>query len=124
MAVIADRAIGTWPGASAWAIGTLVVKRTDWAGMGLGITTWQMALSIPPMLLGAFLFEDGQWSWPRTEIVALTCYIAAIPIAPIVDRMMRAKYSPGCRNFSSTRFADTRQITAAVTQKNTRKNVV
>lgn len=80
--------------ASAWAIGTLVVKRTDWAGMGLGITTWQMALSIPPMLLGAVLFDDGNWAWPRTEIAALTLYIAAIPIAcgtavwfAIVDRV-------------------------------------
>jgi drug/metabolite transporter (DMT)-like permease len=80
--------------ASAWAIGTLVVKRTDWAGMGLGITTWQMALSIPPMLIGAVLFDDQPWVWPPTEIALLTVYIAAIPIAcgtavwfAIVDRV-------------------------------------
>jgi drug/metabolite transporter (DMT)-like permease len=67
--------------ASAWAVGTLVVKRTDWAGMGLGITTWQMALSIPPILLGTALFDDQPWAWPRLEISLLTIYIAAIPIA-------------------------------------------
>ena len=49
---------------------------------------------------------------------------AAMPIAPIVERMMSAKYSPGCVKRSSTSFAETRQITAAMAMKSTRKYVV
>ena len=35
-----------------WAIGTFVVKRTAWPGMGLSLTFWQIVISLPPIALG------------------------------------------------------------------------
>ena len=63
-----------------WAVGTLIVKRTSWPGMGLSFTFWQVALSIPTMIIGAFLFEPCP-VWPSTGTVLITLYIGAVPMA-------------------------------------------
>ncbi len=80
--------------AAAWAIGTLVVKRTDWGGLKLGLTAWQMTLAIPPLVLGQLLLDDRPWTMPGTTNALVTLYIAVIPIAigtltwfAIVDRV-------------------------------------
>lgn len=80
--------------AAAWAIGTLVVKRTDWGGLKLGLTAWQMTLAVPPILLGALLLDHRPWAWPGLTTLLVTLYIAVIPIAfgtltwfAIVDRV-------------------------------------
>jgi drug/metabolite transporter (DMT)-like permease len=63
-----------------WAIGTLIVKRTSWPGMGLSFTFWLVALSIPIMVAGAVLLEPPP-IWPSTGVVFITLYIGAVPMA-------------------------------------------
>jgi drug/metabolite transporter (DMT)-like permease len=64
----------------AWAVGTVINKRTDWAGMGLALTAWQMLLSLPPMVLG-FLLVDGAWPEPSLLVITVSIYIALVPMA-------------------------------------------
>jgi drug/metabolite transporter (DMT)-like permease len=40
-----------------WAVGTFIVKRTAWPGMGLSLTFWQIVISLPPVLLGALAID-------------------------------------------------------------------
>jgi drug/metabolite transporter (DMT)-like permease len=68
-----------------WAIGTFIVKRTSWPGMGLSLTFWQVVLSLPPILLGALVI-DGPAVFlpghrPSTAALAATIYTGAIPMA-------------------------------------------
>ena len=67
-----------------WAVGTFIVKRTSWPGMGLSLTFWQVAICLPPIALGALLI-DGLPSysrhWPSTKALAATLYTGAIPMA-------------------------------------------
>ena len=46
-----------------WAIGTFVMKRTSWPGMGLSLTFWQVVASWPPIALGMVVL-DG---WPQGD---------------------------------------------------------
>ncbi len=68
-----------------WAIGTFIVKRTTWPGMGLSLTFWQAVLALPPILLGAVLidgippFTPGHF--PSIRVLIVTAYIGAIPTA-------------------------------------------
>ncbi len=64
-----------------WAVGTFIVKRTSWPGMGLSLTFWQVAISLPPMLLGALVFDDLPTHWPSTKALASTIYTGAVPMA-------------------------------------------
>jgi drug/metabolite transporter (DMT)-like permease len=64
-----------------WAIGTFVVKRTSWPGMGLSLTFWQVAISWPPIALGAAIFDGAPSHMPSTVALAATVYIGAIPMA-------------------------------------------
>ena len=41
-----------------WAIGTFVVKRTNWSGMGLSLTFWQVLITLPPITQGALVFDE------------------------------------------------------------------
>src|SRR6267378_4164057 len=59
-----------------WAVGTFVVKRTAWTGMGLSLTFWQVVISLPPILLGALLI-DGL----PTQALVATIYTGAVPMA-------------------------------------------
>ena len=64
-----------------WAVGTLVVKRTGWPGMGLSLTFWQIVLMLPPIALGALVFDGLPSHWPSTKALAATIYTGAIPMA-------------------------------------------
>lgn len=64
-----------------WAIGTFVVKRTSWPGMGLSLTFWQIALTLPPVALGALIFDGLPTHWPSTPVLLATIYTGAIPMA-------------------------------------------
>lgn len=64
-----------------WAIGTYVVKRTTWPGMGLSLTFWQILLTFPPIALGALLIDGLPTHWPSTKALAATLYTGAIPMA-------------------------------------------
>ena len=64
-----------------WAIGTFIVKRTAWPGMGLSLTFWQVAISLPPIALGALLIDGLPTHWPSTKALAATLYTGAIPMA-------------------------------------------
>jgi len=64
-----------------WAIGTFIVKRTSWPGMGLSLTFWQVAASWPPIAIGAALIDGPAAHWPSAEAIAVTLYTGAIPMA-------------------------------------------
>ena len=64
-----------------WAIGTFVVKRTSWPGMGLSLTFWQVVLAWPPLALGMALFDGWPTHLPSTAALAATVYTGAVPMA-------------------------------------------
>ena len=64
-----------------WAVGTFIVKRTSWPGMGLSLTFWQVAISLPPVLLGALVIDGLPDHFPSTKAIAATVYTGAIPMA-------------------------------------------
>ncbi|MEI6202439.1 MAG: DMT family transporter [Enhydrobacter sp.] len=67
--------------AVSWAIGTFVVKRTDWGGMGLALTFWQVALTVPPMVLGMVVIDGIPAHLPSTETLAVMIYTGGLPMA-------------------------------------------
>lgn len=64
-----------------WAVGTFVVKRTTWPGMGLSLTFWQVLISVPPVLIGAAVFDGLPERWPSAKALIATIYTGAIPMA-------------------------------------------
>jgi drug/metabolite transporter (DMT)-like permease len=64
-----------------WAVGTFIVKRTSWQGMGLSLTFWQVVISLPPILLGALVIDGLPTHWPSTQALVATIYTGAIPMA-------------------------------------------
>ncbi len=64
-----------------WAIGTFIVKRTTWPGMGLSFTLWQIVICLPPMLAGALLLEPLPTHWPSPLATGVTLYIGSIAMA-------------------------------------------
>ena len=64
-----------------WAVGTFVVKRTAWPGMGLSLTFWQVVISLPPILLGALVIDGLPTHWPSTKALVATIYTGAVPMA-------------------------------------------
>ena len=64
-----------------WAVGTFVVKRTSWQGMGLSLTFWQVVITLPPILFGALLIDGLPTHWPSTEALVATIYTGAVPMA-------------------------------------------
>jgi len=80
--IYADAPLGIFCGLFAgfcWALGTAVQKRTDWAGMGLALTGWQIVLALPPILLASAFFAAWQWDVPSWTGLLTTIYIALIP---------------------------------------------
>ncbi len=63
-----------------WAVGTFIVKRTSWPGMGLSLTFWQVVASWPPIAIGAVLI-DGPPQHVSLETIAVTVYMGAIPMS-------------------------------------------
>jgi drug/metabolite transporter (DMT)-like permease len=64
-----------------WAIGTFVVKRTDWGGMGLALTFWQVALTVPPIVLGMVVIDGIPAHLPSTPTLAVMIYTGGLPMA-------------------------------------------
>ena len=64
-----------------WAVGTFVVKRTSWQGMGLSLTFWQVVITLPPILFGALLIDGLPTHWPSTQALVATIYTGAVPMA-------------------------------------------
>lgn len=64
-----------------WAIGTFIVKRTTWQGMGLSLTYWQLVISLPPIFLGMLVLDGLPTQWPSPLVLAVTIYNGAIPMA-------------------------------------------
>jgi drug/metabolite transporter (DMT)-like permease len=64
-----------------WAVGTFIVKRTAWPGMGLSLTFWQVAICLPPIALGALLMDGVPTHWPSAKALSATIYTGAIPMA-------------------------------------------
>ena len=64
-----------------WAIGTFVVKRTVWPKMGVSLTFWQAALSLPPTVLGALLIDGLPQHWPSAPVLIAAVYTGAVPMA-------------------------------------------
>ena len=64
-----------------WAIGTFIVKRTSWPGMGLSLTFWQVFICLPPIALGMLVLDGLPTHWPSTKALAATLYTGAIPMA-------------------------------------------
>ena len=67
--------------AVSWAIGTFVVKRTDWGGMGLALTFWQVALTVPPIMLGMAVIDGMPTHLPSTETLLVMLYTGGLPMA-------------------------------------------
>ena len=64
-----------------WAIGTFVMKRTSWPGMGLSLTFWQIVASWPPIALGMVVLDGWPKEMPSTAAILATVYTGAIPMA-------------------------------------------
>jgi drug/metabolite transporter (DMT)-like permease len=64
-----------------WAVGTFIVKRTSWPGMGLSLTFWQILISLPPVALGALVIDGLPDHWPSAKALIATVYTGAIPNA-------------------------------------------
>ncbi len=64
-----------------WAIGTFIVKRTSWPGMGLSLTFWQVVASWLPITLGAVVIDGMPTHWPSTAAIVATLYTGAVPMA-------------------------------------------
>lgn len=64
-----------------WAIGTFVMKRTSWPGMGLSLTFWQIAAAWPPLALGMVVLDGWPTAMPSTAAILATVYTGAIPMA-------------------------------------------
>ena len=50
-----------------WAVGTFIVKRTSWSGMGLSLTFWQVAASWLPIVVGAVLIDGRRRTFRRAR---------------------------------------------------------
>jgi drug/metabolite transporter (DMT)-like permease len=64
-----------------WAVGTFVVKRTSWPGMGLSLTFWQIVLAWPPIAIGMAVIDGWPRAMPSTSVLLATAYTGAVPMA-------------------------------------------
>jgi len=79
-----DAPLGLFWGLTAglcWAIGTFVVKRTAWPGMGLSLTFWQIVLAWLPIALGMAVIDGWPKAMPSTVVLVATVYTGAVPMA-------------------------------------------
>jgi drug/metabolite transporter (DMT)-like permease len=64
-----------------WAIGTFIVKRTSWPGMGLSLTFWQVVISFFPVVAGALVIDGLPGHWPSAAALTATLYTGCVPMA-------------------------------------------
>jgi len=73
-------ALGLLAGIS-WAIGTLILKRSDVAVPVTVLTGWQLLITAVPTALGALILGDGRWFVPSWQSIAVIGYIALVPMS-------------------------------------------
>jgi drug/metabolite transporter (DMT)-like permease len=64
-----------------WAVGTLILKRSDVDVPATVLTGWQLVIAAVPIGIGAIILGDGQWFMPSWESIAVIGYIALVPMA-------------------------------------------
>ena len=64
-----------------WAIGTYVVKRTDWGNFGIALSFWQVAITVPQVLLGMVLIDGLPTHMPSTPTLVVMIYTGSLPMA-------------------------------------------
>lgn len=64
-----------------WAIGTFVVKRTDWGGMGIALSFWQVAITVPQVVLGMVLIDGLPTQVPSMPTLVVMIYTGGLPMA-------------------------------------------
>ena len=60
--------------------GTLILKRRPVPVPTTVLTAWQMLIISVPIVAGAFLLGDGQWSVPSGTSILVIVYITLVPI--------------------------------------------
>jgi len=63
-----------------WAIGTLILKRSQVRVPATVLTGWQLLITAVPVTVGAFVFGDGHWFMPSWQSIAVIGYIALVPM--------------------------------------------
>lgn len=64
-----------------WAIGTLIIKRSDIDVSAIVLTGWQLLIAAVPTAIGALILSDGVWFIPSWQSIAVITYIALVPMA-------------------------------------------
>jgi drug/metabolite transporter (DMT)-like permease len=64
-----------------WAIGTLILKRSDVAVPATVLTGWQLLATAVPITVGALVLGDHQWFVPSWTSIAVFAWIALIPMS-------------------------------------------
>ena len=68
-------------GGIGWAVGTLILKRSQVGVSALVLSGWQLLLVSVPTTAGALLFADGPLALPSWTTIGLIAYIALVPMA-------------------------------------------
>ena len=63
-----------------WAIGTLILKRSQVKVPAMVLTGWQLLITAVPITLGALVLGDHQWFVPSWQSIAVIGYIALVPM--------------------------------------------
>ena len=63
-----------------WAIGTLILKRSQVSVPATVLTGWQLLFTALPIGIGALVFGDGHWFMPSWQSIAVIGYIALVPM--------------------------------------------
>ena len=64
-----------------WAIGTLILKRSDVDVPATVLTGWQLLVTAVPIAAGALILGDHQWFVPSWTSIAVFAWIALIPMS-------------------------------------------
>jgi drug/metabolite transporter (DMT)-like permease len=64
-----------------WAVGTLILKRSDVDVPATVLTGWQLLITGVPITLGALILGDGEWFMPSWQTIAVIGYIALVPMS-------------------------------------------
>jgi drug/metabolite transporter (DMT)-like permease len=83
-----------------WATGTIVQKRVDWRMPVISVTTWQLVIATPPMVLAGVLLDGPDLStvsvaaWLAVAYTAMVatvfCYYAWFKIVSLVPATVSA----------------------------------
>ncbi len=63
-----------------WAIGTLILKRSQVDVPASVLTGWQLLITAVPTVSGALVLGDWQWFMPSTQTILVILYIALVPM--------------------------------------------